>query len=356
MLKLAFATLICAVWALGCSYQVDDPEPGSQEDVGTAALAIKDHMGQGGNAVPPDNSSHMEINFYGMVGPNRDILVWLNRCSGELISNWWVMTAKHCFKHEATSGFFARVQMGAQTFNNAKIFHKHPTSDVALIKLPKPALMNGQYTTWQRSMNPYVLSGDKGLAFGYGSGRLAYSTVAFNLDDTSIWNIFYQPGELIVAEPGDSGGGIFNHLVVDPATGHYVDMTLAGLFTTGGAGPSVSGIRVWAREIMFPDQFIYCHGIECFTTKPLLPNLVSSERLWVPCRGQAFDFEAEYSMETGYDFVRFNENLKLSGDTVAPNAPYRGRSNGRLKVWLTTDSSVLSRGLVSLRAWCPQNF
>jgi hypothetical protein len=64
-------------------------------------------------------------------------------------------------------------------------------------------------------------------------------------------------------------------------------------------------------------------------------------------------------MEPGYDYLRLSDNqnnLMLSGDTVAPNAPYKGKSSGRMKVWLTSDSSITSRGLVSLRAWCPVNY
>lgn len=361
MFKPAIATMICAAWAFGCTTEVGGPELEQQGTTDTASEAIKDLTGSG-NGYDPNNSGHVSITFAGWGGNNRDIPVWLNECSGELITNWWVMTAKHCFEHESYQGFYIRGHMGSQSFTNTKTYYKHPSMDVALIKLPQPMLMNGQYTGYQRSMNPYVLSHDNGLAFGYGSGYLAYAPVDFDLSGTYISNIFFRGGDSgrMVGEQGDSGGGIFNHVVYAPNDPSVLaDMTLAGLFTTIGAGPGVVGARVWARELMFPDQYLYCHGIECFTTKAELPNNLSYFRTWEPCRGQPFDFEAEYRMEPGYDYLRLSDNqnnLMLSGDTVAPNAPYKGKSSGRMKVWLTSDSSITSRGLVSLRAWCPVNY
>ena len=157
------------------------------------------------------------------------------------------------------------------------------------------------------------------------------------------------------------GAGIAGALAVGVAPaagGAYLDMTLAGLFEGGGYGPSVRAARIWARNIMFPDQTIYCHGIECFTTKRHLDNRVSSWRVWQPCMGQPFDFEAEYNFERNCDFLRLQDdynNVQLTGHVVAPNV-YKGKSSGRLTVWLVTDESVASGGLISIRAWCPVTY
>jgi hypothetical protein len=63
--KSAIAIVICAVWALGCSYQVEDAEAGAERNLGTAVLPIEDYTGQGSNAISADNSGHMELNFFG---------------------------------------------------------------------------------------------------------------------------------------------------------------------------------------------------------------------------------------------------------------------------------------------------
>jgi hypothetical protein len=92
---------------------------------------------------------------------------------------------------------------------------------------------------------------------------------------------------------------------------------------------------------------LVCHGARCGTTRDPLPNSFSASATWDPCGGGAFYYFLDHDTELNFD------KITVAGKT------YSGKGSvawqyvaGPTSVQVTTDTSVQSRGIRSLKAVC----
>lgn len=142
-----------ACLATGCldASEVDDDEP----ELASASSDIVN-----GTIITPDNS--------GMVR----IFTPTGSCSGTLLTNHWILTAKHCFTaSDVANPSSVSLDMLPQA-SSAWQIHLHPSQDVALVRSAYPFMMNGKTTGYQAPIYPYATSTQASGTFlrcrGYG--------------------------------------------------------------------------------------------------------------------------------------------------------------------------------------------
>ena len=181
-------------------------------------------------------------------------------CSGTLIRNDWVLTAKHCF----TASAIARpegiiVKIGSQVASVSRVV-VHPTYDVALVRLRTPLAVNGKtygLKTHLAETKASTLLGLNITCYGYGEDQ------ADNEEDilqsgvmrvTSTWPEIFETRPLEdyvkqLVDVGDSGGPC---MVGDSVVG----VNAAGDYLVHAFHVSAAAFRSWARLIMGLDSTI----------------------------------------------------------------------------------------------------
>lgn len=106
-----------------------------------------------GTVIPTANSGMVLI-----VGPKDPETKKARACSGTLLTNAWILTAKHCFiASDVANPNSVSLRMDPQASIATEI-HVHPSQDVALVRSAFPFAMNGKTTGYQAPVYPYATS------------------------------------------------------------------------------------------------------------------------------------------------------------------------------------------------------
>jgi hypothetical protein len=218
------------------------------EPVGTTAQEII-----GGTVVSPEGSGWVLVLAGGL-------------CSGTLLHNDWVITAKHC--GVAIGSTFT---MGSQTRTATRVVD-HPTTDVSLARLSAPMAMGGSTNRWRRPLRRTVLPvGTTVQCYGYGrdtfgGGSGTLRTAALAISSTADPNYAFDANASgQIQWLGDSGGGCID------GAGNALFVQSGCSYFEGGPVVSCWGTRAdviaeWADRIIYGyfGSLQLAHNDECF--------------------------------------------------------------------------------------------
>src|SRR6185436_945646 len=128
-------TLPLSLAALAASCAPADPDAGDEASA---------HSVLNGTPVTPESSGHVFTLSTTAAGR------FIGGCSGELVRNKWVLTARHCYEDEPEVN--SQVEMGTQKRRSIQVIRR-PDSDVAILELDQPMQMPGTTaTSYQRPL------------------------------------------------------------------------------------------------------------------------------------------------------------------------------------------------------------
>lgn len=220
----------------------------------------------GGTAIAPESSSFVELTPGGFTR--------LPRCSAAMVTNDWLITARHCFdpgglppSASASMGLIAR---------NAFEIVRHPTADVAMVHLGAPfatpaGFERGFYRPASATLVTrlvqcfgYGLNDIDGVDSGAGTLRTASGmpVVAFFGPEIAI-----EPNAAgAIPAPGDSGGPC---LIADGAGRQVV----AGVISRGAAVVDDGDIEEIENAILVGASDVRTYASDAMTARELrLPN------------------------------------------------------------------------------------
>lgn len=176
-------------------------------------------------------------------------------------------------------------------------------------------------------------------AFDSCSGLSGTNRYAYSVNFENGYDFFNIQDSVSTINLTGNGGGVAN--------GRSGAITLSYTTDSSVQSPGVNWMTVQCDWNSSDAGQLVCHGSRCATTRDPLQNNWSQSVSWNPCGGGDFWYYAEYDMEANFDFVTINGNSHTGNGTA--NGIYVA---GPTTVSVSTDSSVQSAGLRSLRAVC----
>jgi V8-like Glu-specific endopeptidase len=310
-------------------------------------------------------------------------------CSSTLLTNNWILTAKHCHLaiNSADPSYTTQVILdygtSVQQSRVATQIVLHPNWDIALVKVNSPFDMNGSpgypnYFGFAKRMYPWNdLLNQTVTGWGYGANAVSSGNPVGagvfrkGVMSVSQTNIFFNdevannnPGIALLPNPnqlifsGDSGGPVTYSTPMRP--NNQSPDTLAAVTVAGdnaadghpvqGYAIPTAAISQWAIATMYPNQVFICHGVECMTTRSSLANNTGLDTTWMPCGGYRTYWEAQISFESGWDFFYVNGRAFTGTSTFSGTEP----AGTPISLQIRTDGSVQSAGVQWFKVRCVQ--
>jgi hypothetical protein len=230
-------------------------------------------------------------------------------CSGTLLSNRWVVSARHCFDASAaTAPSSVSITLGAQVRAAAEVI-LHESRDVALVRLDLPMVMNNSITGWDRSFFAGSLVGRTVRCMGYGRNTYNGGAGVFRVADLQVTG---TSGDDFVVSPnrvgqvpwrGDSGGPC----MVTMPDGRQMIAGVASTASHDGSSQVFSAnylsaptFREWAAESRVAKELIARHSGLCLEARNAVTTNGFAEQ-WT-CDGgadQRWRFDAAGSSSLG---------------------------------------------------------
>lgn len=175
----------------------------------------------------------------------------LGNCSGTLLRNDWVLTARHCVGGTPQTSVSAQI---GSSVSQSQFHVERSDLDVALVKLGSPLPFKGLTTGVSNSLWYGTLASLQGQTLycsGYGNpgfGTLRSANLTVTSTFPTGYNLSINASKQILA-PGDSGGSC----VLSLAGANYITGVESGVTSTSASQISSDQFRDWVNAVMLPE-------------------------------------------------------------------------------------------------------